>query len=418
MERPFTVIRGGKETSKTGIVRTLLRGQATDTRLMGVIGLDLTWEVQKNTKTEIVEQIFYLDSEEYGIESFLEGYGRDSEEIEEERNRLYSSLGGSLVPVSEREARFLLQAHACINTRYGQPLPEGREKYAFLINQEQCLTAQEYEDLFDRICGDDTGDNFTINYFMMRCISGDAPGAHWLMHHAAPAGDRPVRPSDIPDLSGCDVFQPQAKGTLCRNSIQSAGLAEDRTYFCEALAEYGNHYHLITALLRLSEDCTEVLSASRRSDLRVTGVEAAMMVNRSEFISVYTMLNAGEDDFEDTLDRAMAGFTETRYENGTLYIQFKENNDHAGQSVYRINDDIKALYYVTDSGQLVLMGYTMNAVRNAEFQLFLSLLPFPLMNTMKYEFREPVMYEYLQSGYVDFADFLASLAPELSPESD
>lgn len=418
MERPFTVIRGGKETSRTGTVRTLLRARATDTRLMGVIGLDMTWEVQKNSRTEIVEQIFYLDSEEYGIESFLEGFGLDSDEIEEERNRLYGSLGGSLVPVSEREARFLLQAHACINTRCSQPLPEGREKYAFLINQEQCLTAEEYVSLFDRICGGDDGDNFTINYFMMRCASGDAPGAHWLMHRAAPCGDRPVRPSDVPDMSGCDVFQPEGKGTLCRNSIQTAGLSEDRTYFCEALIEYNNHYHLTTALLRLSADGSMITAASRRSDLRVTGVEAAMMVNRSEFVSVYTILNAGDEEFEDTLDRAMSGFTETRYENGTLYIQFKDNNDHAGQSVYRINDDVKALYFVTDSDQLVLMGYTMDAVRSAEFQLFFSLLPYPLMNTMKYEFREPVMYEFLQSPYMDFGDFLASLSPEISPDSD
>ena len=76
MKPKFSVIKGGLDIPKIENGRTFVSGSATDTRLMGVIGLELTWDVLKDSRIEKMHQIFYLDCEEYGIESYTEGYWR------------------------------------------------------------------------------------------------------------------------------------------------------------------------------------------------------------------------------------------------------------------------------------------------------------------------------------------------------
>ena len=132
MKPKFSVIKGGLDIPKIENGRTFVSGSATDTRLMGVIGLELTWDVLRDSRIEKMHQIFYLDCEEYGIESYTEGYGDMPADILEERTRLCGALGGDSVPVSEKEARFLIQSHMKINARYDQPLPDGREKFTSL----------------------------------------------------------------------------------------------------------------------------------------------------------------------------------------------------------------------------------------------------------------------------------------------
>ena len=85
MKPKFSVIKGGLDIPKIENGRTFVSGSATDTRLMGVIGLELTWDVLRDSRIEKMHQIFYLDCEEYGIESYTEGYGDMPADILEER---------------------------------------------------------------------------------------------------------------------------------------------------------------------------------------------------------------------------------------------------------------------------------------------------------------------------------------------
>ena len=62
MKPKFSVIKGGLDIPKIENGRTFVSGSATDTRLMGVIGLELTWDVLKDSRIEKMHQIFYSKS--------------------------------------------------------------------------------------------------------------------------------------------------------------------------------------------------------------------------------------------------------------------------------------------------------------------------------------------------------------------
>ena len=415
MKPKFSVIKGGLDIPKIENGRTFVSGSATDTRLMGVIGLELTWDVLRDSRIEKMHQIFYLDCEEYGIESYTEGYGDMPVDILEERTRLCGALGGDSVPVSEKEARFLIQSHMKINARYDQPLPDGREKFTFLTKPEQTLTGAEYKALFKKLSGSAYKTNYVINHFLMRCVSGDARGASWLLEHSSISDDDIITPDLRPDMSGCELFSDMAPKTLCRNSIEPSGKPDSHEFFCESLIEYAGRYQLVTSTITLNAAETRVSSVALQSDFRITGAEAAMLMNRSEFITVYEVLDYSEE-FLDTFAAFASVFTETAYENGKLYIDFNETNAHVGKPVYMINNDIHAMYYLTDYGQIIIVGYSFEDVQDAEFRMYLSLLSYPLAVSTKYEFKEPVFYEFIKSDFTDFDSFIEFLGGDIEPD--
>ena len=140
-----------------------------------------------------------------------------------------------------------------------------------------------------------------------------------------------------------------------------------------------------------------------------------MLMNRSEFITVYEVLDYSEE-FLDTFAAFASVFTETAYENGKLYIDFNETNAHVGKPVYMINNDIHAMYYLTDYGQIIIVGYSFEDVQDAEFRMYLSLLSYPLAVSTKYEFKEPVFYEFIKSDFTDFDSFIEFLGGDIEPD--
>ena len=181
MKPNFTVIRGGKSLSPECRGRKFVSGYATNTRLMGVIGLELKWDVVEDSQVKTLNQIFYLDAEEFGLESYTEAYGDNPHLIAAERRRLIGALGGSVVPVTEEEARFLIQSYVKINKKFKQELAEGYENYKFLLLPEQTLSLENYESLASRICGHINLPNYILNYFLMRTFAKDIRGAAFLI---------------------------------------------------------------------------------------------------------------------------------------------------------------------------------------------------------------------------------------------
>lgn len=416
MRKQFRVIKGGIDIPKTEHGRTFISGHATNTRLMGVIGLELTWDVLKDSRIEKLQQIFYLDCEEFGIESYIEGFGDAPAEVIEERTRLYGALGGDSVPVTEKEARFLIQSHLQINSKYNQPLPDRCDRFMFLTKPAQTISGAEYKNLMKKLGGSALQENYVINYFLMRCVSGDSRGAAVLMDDII-ADDEILTPDYRPDMSECGIFMDSTPQTLCRNSIEPSGDPDDNAFFCQSLVEYNNKYYVLTSLIKLNKARSLVREAHKISHFKISSAEAAMLMNRSEFITVYEVLDYS-DEFVESFTRFASVFTETVYENGRLYIDFNDTNAHVGKPVYLINNDIHAMYYLTDYGQILVMGYTFEAVQDAEFRLYLSMMPYPIALSMKYEFKEPIFYEFIKSDHTDFGEFIEFLGGQIEPDPD
>lgn len=438
MKPNFTVIKGGKSFFPECRDRKFISGYSTNTRLMGVIGLELKWEITTDSDVRTLNQIFYLDAEEFGLESYTEAYGDNPHLIASERKRLIGALGGKTVAVTEEEARFLLQSYVKINKKFKQELPEGYEKYRFLLTPEQTLTLGNYEDLFARISGHIDLPNYTLNYFLMRIFAKDRRGAAFLTasssstaeqniipnaqaedsdpaascesdisaeESSAAREDILVTPDYIPDTPDFGIYTLKQPAALCRNTIEPCGNVADRTFMCESVVEYGNRYHIITSEIKLQMNPCRVVSARRCSAFTITSTEAAMIMNCSEFITVYEV-DCSSTMFQDSFRAYVEEFTETEYDNGRLYIDFHDTNDHVGRQIYRMNDDIRAMYYLTENDQLLVIAYTFEAVFEAELHTTFALMPNYIQAVKKFEFREPVVYEFIKSDFDDFNEFL------------
>lgn len=420
MHSDFSVLIGGNKTStvRSGRKYVFLSGFATDTRLMGVVGMELTWLTKKiqseddpddESRPEIYKQIFYLDCEERYIDTYYECFGEENAEIRRERIRLVSSLGGNPVPVSEKEARFLVQSYSGLNNPQRR-LPEGASRYPFLLSPEQTLTQKEYDALSLRICGDIISPNYAVNYYLMRCASQDERGCAFLHGEARFPDPEQIRPSDQPLRSRDLLFTDSC--TLYMNKITHSQDNAD-LYRCEALTERpGKGYFITNCSLSISDRPLRITQAEVISEFHITDIEAAMILKRSEFVSVCQIAEP-DNRFRRAFAAFTTPFTETQYETGKLYIQFKQNNMHAGNSVYRLNDDMEALYYLTDKNQIVIMGYTSDEAGLAEFHLMSALFHYEIYNENRYEFPEPIFYEFINSDFDDFYEFLDCMTVDL-----
>ncbi len=143
-----------------------------------------------------------------------------------------------------------------------------------------------------------------------------------------------------------------------------------------------------------------VISKVLVKDLKITGfehcsgfpvssVEAAMMLAKAEFVTVYEVL-LSDEDMDNNLGELTVNLNTvmSTHENGRLFMVFKSNNDHVNSRIFRLSNDVKGIYFLTDYGQLILASYgTISDIRALEKKLRLSpLAPF-LMITSKYHSR-------------------------------
>lgn len=386
-ERKFTVIKGGAAAVLSGNRRKFLSGFITDTRLMGVVGLYIHWELLNTDFASDFHQFFYFDAEEYGFETYKSLLGNDQEALTIMEQALIGGLGGSKVNVNEREATLLVQKYAKMNETLSIPLPEGKNEFAFLLEEPVVLTEKENEILIDKLCTPIVSEYQLINYFLMRVFGRDFEAAAYLA-----AKDLPL-----------DVLPEEEGATLCKNSIEEFFDENGCSYLCESLIEFDGKYKLVVSEIDLVEG--KVSATKKRSSFFVTSAEAAMMLNHPEFITVYEILTEMEDFL-----RRFAGLTantmQTLHDNGRLYLEFNKNNDHVNRKVFRLNEDIHGLYYTTDFGQLIIAAYSLSEIHEIEKALSRSDVCSCIIPTAKYEFKEPILYEFIQSDFDDFSDFL------------
>ena len=409
MKPELSVLRGGNTKPMTRSARKYryVSGYATDTRLMGVVGMELTWKVSENPLDPgeppvIFRQIFYLDCEDQYIDTYYECYGEDDFSLRRERIRLVAALGGNLVPIKEKEARFLIQSYSGM-TGDNSRLPEGASSYTFLLFPEQTLSQKDYDALSARICGEIATPNYAVNYYLMRCASLDDRGCAYMHGEAVFPDPEEICPPDMPATDRDRIF-PESS-TLYQNRI-SHSHDEPDLYQSESLTERpGKGYFITNCALTISDRPLRINHAEVISEFHITDIEASMIMKRPEFISI-CQLSSVDEYFHSSFAAFTAPFTETEYDNGRLFIRYKSSNAHVGNRLYRLNDDMEATYFITDQNQIIIMGYTSEEASLAEFNLIAALLHCDIYTENRYEFPEPVLYEFINSGFEDFHEFL------------
>lgn len=395
MTKPkLTVIEGGLAASIDKRPKYFLSAYVTDTRLMGVLAVHACWKIPYGDELSDFHQFFYIDCEEMGLETYKSFLDSDPSEIEMAEQALVGGLGASKIEISERQLMGLLTEYRLFNENHKLPLPEKYEEYRFLIEPETILTPEESHILMKLICGEIRSDYQTINYFLMRCFGRDYTGAAYLSEGKFPL----------------DLYDNYRQATFCKNVIdKDASYVDGATaYMCESLIEMNNCYE--TVISRVVVRDLKIVDFEHCSGFAVSSAEAAMMLSKPEFVTVYEVLLSEQDMDENigeltiTLNTVMSV-----HDNGRLFMAFKPSNSHVDSRIFRLSNDVRGIYFLTDYGQLIMASYSLIEIQTLERKLAACpLAPF-LMATAKYEFKEPVLFEFINSDFEDFEDFLEAI---------
>ena len=361
---------------------------ATDTRLMGEIAMSIHWRIINHPEAEDLFQFFSFDVQECGLDNYKSTWMADIDEISYIRQTLVGPLGGEDVIISEREARALFNKYRLKCLEEGLPLPEGENEYRFLEG-EYDLSDEEYRDLFGRLCCEVDCDNQVINYFLMRVFSRDFEGAAYLAS----------------DGMNVDLYPEMTYALLCKNTIEKRG---DR-YVCRSLIEYGNGHRLIVS--EITVDDLKVTSHRRVSEMTVSVREASMMLTRSEFVTAYRIL-ADPETFEEQPLEFDYNTMVTEHDNGRLYMAFHKNNDHVKKSNYRLSDNVLGLYFITPYGEFIVAAYDEKTIMKLERDLLFKDLGAYLVPVAKFEFKDPILYDFANSDFDDFLEFVSLITEE------
>ncbi len=392
MSKPkLTVIEGGLSPSSRNKNRFFVSSYVTDTRLMGVLTVYIHWKLSDPLSDADLHQFFYIDCEEEGFETYRSLSADTPGDLEAAEQALVGGLGAKKVEISLRQAKGILSHYKRFNEERDLPLPEGYDEYSSLIEPETALSREEYRELMDMICSDIVSDYQAVNYFLMRCFGQDYEGAAYLT-----SGSFPL-----------DLYDSYRRATFCKNVIDTDQVCADGTmsYLCESLVERDDMYETVISKVLVKD--LKITGFEHCSGFPVSSVEAAMMLAKAEFVTVYEVL-LSDEDMDNNLGELTVNLNTvmSTHENGRLFMVFKSNNDHVNSRIFRLSNDVKGIYFLTDYGQLILASYSISDIRALEKKLRLSpLAPF-LMITSKYEFKEPVLFEFIQSDFEDFDEFL------------
>ena len=385
----FTLIEGGlSQNSISDCGKRLELCHITNTRLMGVLAMYMRFELE-DMPYSCIHQFFYFDAEEFGFESYKSVKGNDMHRVYEIGGGMMGGLGGEPVNLNLKEAVHLLQHFVDFNRMRHLPMPEGISEYGFLLNLDGELSEPDRYILNAKICVRPRNDYEAVNYFLMRCFGKDFDGASMVA---------------VPGVE-LELFPDYRAGTFCKNVIDEGD--EDGTYICESLVEFDNRYHL--TVTKVSVAGRRVTRYERINTLTVSAMEAAMMLSRSEYVNVYALSPEVHADAGRSLSKLTEGAMITDYPGGKLFMIFHANNDHVAKKEYRLNEDVLGLYYVSGR-QLICASYSKEDMWELEKDLAKCSIRNGLKPISRYEFLEPVVYEFINSGFDSFDEFVAIIS--------
>ncbi|SHJ66084.1 hypothetical protein [Paramaledivibacter caminithermalis] len=380
----FKVIKGGG--GKPAIPRyRFKRSFVTNTRLMGVVGMKIFWETEDGKS---YTQFFHLDFEEYGIDGFESLVDGTQEDIDIITSKMMGGLGGKFVRISKKESIYLLIESFKVNVKNNESLCQGVEEFEFLLKSQPNI---DEEKLWNKMCEKIVNDYQLINYFMMRAVGADKKGQKFLC---------------LDD--NAKKFNPTDKSlTLIKNIIKKSYSNGSINYYSvKALIDLDKGYQLIICNIgvKQTQDGLKVAYAEINDKMKISPIEAAFQLKKPEYILIYSTKEFIE--LVEILDADKPKATQNIHQTGFLYTEFNPNNDHVKNPVYYLNGDIFAVYFVTTENQLAVSTFSKENL--VKLKKYFSGRVFQGLLEIEGEFKtdNPLLYEFVHSGYEDFFDFL------------
>lgn len=393
----FEIIKGDLPLSPILAKGDFVMAEATDTRLMGVVGLHIERENQDGP----FHQLFYLDFEEYGIDDYRSFQLSASspytlQDVKREMADLFGGLGGSWVKVNEKESMFLIKEAYKLNDEEDDYITEDFDDYLPVLETPIYITPEEERIIWSKICVTTQGDYEVINYFIMRHTAMDEAGEKYLT--------RPERPFNL--------FTMTEPGTLYRNEINPTDKGNNihpstNEYISTSLISDDKGFRLLMS--EVSTKSSKVATFDIKQDMRISPWEASLIMARTEYVSVFkshkkdlclVMSSAAKSIFPGADLNAHPG--------GNLLMIYKDDNSHVNQKIYRLDEDTRAAIYICYNDELIIAGSNLRDLYSFERVMtdIASRCGSSLKEVGRYAFPETTLGHYVNNEYGTFSSFL------------
>lgn len=382
-----TLDGGAIESYKTGS-KVFRSAYVTDTRLMGVLSIGITWDLPDNKFKKQFHQFFYIDVEDYGLERYDSILCEENDLYYDIQRTYVGGLGARLVEISLREAMWLLQKYSNRALKNGYNIPNPVDEYIDLLRPSVIFTDPEMYILDSKQCTPVSTPYEAINYFVMRMFAKDIEAAAVL--------------STNPDIS--DAFPRIPRSVLYNNKI--APLDDADAFSCESLIEAKDVYYLTVCHIQM--DHLRVKKIKRISAFPISTVEAAVMLRRTEHISVMTV-DEEFKNFNQNSTFMLNWSTERKEGKGTLYILYKPDNSHVNSENYSMLNDFYGAYYYNGKDELVLMAPSDEYLGLLEHDIFNSKFGKHAQLIHKEIYANPLLYDYILSNESHFMEYAENI---------
>lgn len=355
--------------------------RAAATRLMGVVALKVSWRSREDRRS-VLYQIIHLDYSEYGIDEYREfecipgdpGYSENKQEMNGLWENFVAVMGGEVIgidaPCMLRAIESALPlAQEDVKREYDDD--ENREFRAYarlrIGYMTDALSARgitsadcSLRDAIETLSPAKLSAYETINYFVMRIIDHDYDAAATLT-----SMDRDRLPgieladAGIQTLMRCDISKSDR-----RRDPSPDGVSYPFRCRITTLAPGGYYHASFVIWLSGSRRSTNPLVTEIRtgSVIKMSDYEAAMQINRTEFLTVFRCADSMLNGFDPKYIGPFSHSVPSAVPNGWLYTAYKGSNSFVDSPHYRLDDDVYGYALLSVAGELVLMSHDLRNI--------------------------------------------------------
>ena len=405
--------------------------QATDTRLMGVVAMKITWRGRDKARARYF-QVIHLDYSEYGIDEYLEfecipgtdTYKDNKEDMNYYWQHFTGVMGGKVVSIPAETMMKLIEmalplASEGIDREYDDD--ENREFRAYAVMRLGLMKKElEKHGYSAEGCGPEAAMRAvtpqklatceTINYFIMRLVDRDFDAAAMLSY------------IDRSELEKSELAEAGIQ-TLVRSRIKKSDQEKDVPadgksfpYRCRITTLGRDGYYHATFVIYLSGDYRSkdpfVTQLDIGSVVRLSEYESAIQVARREYITVFECPDSILNGFDGRNIAPLISADQSIVPNGWLYTIYNKDNSHVNKSDYRLGDDVYGYALLSIGGEFVLMSNEMTRISMLDNATAMSYYAPYLKLSGRYMIETPIFHTLCHTHGAYFADLI-----EQVPES-
>lgn len=368
---------------------TFVSAKATNTRLMGVVGLVAYWQDPYGRK---VVQIYHLDYESYGIDGFHHLIEPDEETLQTLILGVTGGLGGVFVDIDFEAFKFLIKSAYVVDESCLEALVDFEWFESQFESLFVSLSLEEEGLLYEHLSPEMVSPEHLINYFIMRYVGCDYPSA--LMLWEAGNMDEAFELCPAPQ-------------TLIKNQVTLISESEkEALYRAQALIDQENQYEILVVDVLVHLPTLKVASAALITRMDIGSIEAAFNLSVPEYMLVTMVKDAF---FKRRFIRNNPEMMKQSYPAGDLFIEFNANNAHVAKNPYWLSGDIYAMYFFGRSGHLIVCGLDPDKVKEIDESFKREgVYEDSLHRICELKADDPLLLTFINSAYENIFDFLST----------